>query len=113
MGMSILAYALAGTSFLLEAKDLVDTRGGAWLDGAEKLLYTRTGRRVRFAQRVYDGLSYEEIAQQLGKNVPTVRKHLQLARERLKQELLKQADAGGPSGPASNPAAAPRKETSR
>jgi RNA polymerase sigma factor (sigma-70 family) len=64
--------------------------------------------------RVYDGLSYEEIAQQLGKNVPTVRKHLQLARDRLKQELSKQGEqVGGPPVSASNPAAAPRKEISR
>jgi RNA polymerase sigma factor (sigma-70 family) len=65
-------------------------------------------------ERVYDGLSYTEIAQQLGKNLPTVRKHLQWAKERLKKELRQQSEQeGGPPSPFSHPTAAPRKETTR
>lgn len=64
--------------------------------------------------RVYDGLSYTEIAQQLDKKLPTVRKNLQWARERLKQELRQQSEQeGGPPAPAPHPTAAPRKETTR
>jgi len=48
--LEILAYGLAGTSVLLSAVDIYDTRPEAWLDGAERLLRTRTGRRVYFAR---------------------------------------------------------------
>lgn len=62
----------------------------------------------------YDGLPYDEIAQQLGKNVETVRKNLQLARDRLKQELRRQSEReGGQPLPASPQAAVTRKETTR
>lgn len=48
--LEILAYSLAGTAVLLEAVDIYDTRPGAWLAGREKLLRTKTGRRVDFAR---------------------------------------------------------------
>lgn len=63
-------------------------------------------------ERLYDGLSYQEIAVQLGKTTETVRKHLQLARVRLKQELRRQREReGGQPAAASSPATATRKET--
>ncbi|AGL18326.1 hypothetical protein L083_4816 [Actinoplanes sp. N902-109] len=41
-------------------------------------------------ERIYDGMSHAEVAQQLGKSEANVRKHLQLARARLREALGKE-----------------------
>jgi len=61
-------------------------------------------------EHLYSGLSYTEIAETLGKKEPTIRKHLQLARERLREELRKQQERPSPVRAA---APAPRKEVER
>lgn len=38
MDLNVLAFGLMGTAALVSAKDLYETRPGAWLAGAEKLL---------------------------------------------------------------------------
>jgi hypothetical protein len=46
MDFNILAFGLMGTAVLLSAKDILETRPGEWIAGAERLL----GKKVHVAK---------------------------------------------------------------
>lgn len=46
MDFNILAYGLMGTAVLLSAKDIIETRPGEWIAGAERLL---RGKKIHVA----------------------------------------------------------------
>lgn len=43
---NVLAFGLMGTAMLIAVKDVVESRPGAWLEGAERLL----GKRIHVAK---------------------------------------------------------------